>query len=253
MITYTDYKLHDELDASSLPPKLKEAIKSLPVASMLAEIGMEHELILGEVAELYDEVCKVLLGKVSAKELGPSLRLKISTERHPNLDKVIGDINAKIFLKVRSLMQEGGEKTGTSPTPTAPVPRPEAPRKQAYKEMGVYIPKKSVPPPTNLPGIDQQPPLPTRQTLLRQIENPSSEAHKADTIPNPVSTPPKESAVAVAAPIAPPAPAKIPLPPPPPKPLPTPPPPPRPTAVTAPAPTTAPQQYTTDPYREPLQ
>lgn len=202
MIIIFDDQLHAKLDTADLSESLKNAIRSINVAATVNTTCNKYDLLIDEMGSVYEEVCKVLLGQVSAKELAESIKLKIDYERHGIIPDLVKDLNDQIFLKVRESLIKIAPGT-EAPNLDVPAPAKAAPvigageeRKSAYGQMGSYVPRKGgpslvgdiqptatpqptqrpTPPPAprTAPSKPSAPQTPSRSEVLRDIENPTA-------------------------------------------------------------------------------
>ncbi|MDP3996571.1 MAG: hypothetical protein Q8P86_02665 [bacterium] len=110
MVTYDDIKLHIEIDESNMPQKVKEAIKAVPVAEPIVEIGSSRELTIHEIGEIYNATEELILGKMLAADFVENIRSRMETENKKKAPEIADAINKQVLLKIREAMRGNGQK-----------------------------------------------------------------------------------------------------------------------------------------------
>lgn len=116
---YTKEKVAEKYRA--LPQVLKSFVTSNSLDLALEKITNENSLSIEKAGILENEVTLVILGFEKAKDFPRSLQKKIGLEKK-ELNKLLKDVDEKIFVAIRSSLRGGGETSGTVEKP----PKPES-------------------------------------------------------------------------------------------------------------------------------
>lgn len=120
----------EQLDTKykTLPQDLKEAIDSVEIGNLIAEIGNNNGLLLDKTAELMDQTALVMLGIITSKEFEKNLVKKLQIDDRI-ATSIASEINDKVFGKIRSSLQkiqsETPEQTESEITPPPQNPQPQ--------------------------------------------------------------------------------------------------------------------------------
>jgi hypothetical protein len=127
---------------NKLPQALKDIFYSDDLTSPINTIGRKYNLHINQIGDLDSETGLVLLGLVHPTNFVTSLTKRLGVDRIV-ASQIASDINDQVFLRVRDLLKEVGLK----------------PKEDVEEEDG------------GTPKIEEHP---TRDALLRAIENPES-------------------------------------------------------------------------------
>ncbi len=193
-----------------LPESLKTALKSVDSAKKVVDVGRKHALHVDKIGELGAETGKIILGFTHPSQFLSRLsRLLDTSDEQTRL--IAQEINTEIFLKIREALKEiNGESVDITEhkiMPSVQQPEPQPPKisqiipKAPLSEILVKTPPQSssfgtIPPPPPPPyqnealikpmvetGQETKPEgslrqetdsgeTLTRETILRDIENP---------------------------------------------------------------------------------
>ncbi len=118
-----------EAKINSLPKELRDAISSVEIGQLVAQIGDEEGLMLDQSADLMDETGLVMLGITPSGNFASTLAKKLGI-KNDKAEVISRKINDKVFNKIRASLQQIQEKEAAQAPqtpPPAPAPRPVAP------------------------------------------------------------------------------------------------------------------------------
>lgn len=265
-MTYIDEGDKLEQVANKLPPQAVKALGSPDVVMIISGIGDKFDLLLDQQGALYELTRKVLTGEMRADALVPELKARAAKEEDwddlddKKIEEIVQILNARIFVPIREAMQKSSETGEETPMKEDVLKEIENPTPTEYRKSSTptptvtsQIPAQSqaqVPPttpaPTAAPVSTPPAPAPKAVEPVSKAPEPTTaveilpemdimEAKLAGAVKMPivnvqVKTPGTAGAPATKQEVAQPT-------------IKTPPP--------APKPISAPQKYSTDPYREP--
>ncbi|MEK7095576.1 MAG: hypothetical protein AAB917_02865, partial [Patescibacteria group bacterium] len=131
-----DQKILDQ-KYDSLPQDLKEAIASVEIGKLIADIGEEQGLMLDQSADLIEEAGLVMLGITPTQFFTKKIQKRLGIdEKKANL--ISTQINEKVFNKIRASLQKIQAQSYTDNTldesitslkqPEVPLPTPPPPQ-----------------------------------------------------------------------------------------------------------------------------
>lgn len=209
---YDQEKIEERYD--SLPEDLKAAISSVEIGQLVANIADKNGLMLDQAAELMNEVAMVMLGVTPSDSFTSTIAKKIGMENRV-ADTIAGEVNEKIFDKIRQSLQKiqkehieqeqaelnvnNGSTATTTPSTTS-INRVYPSREEILQ--GIEDPQKTSSAPVNilnikkeidiadhmLSGTVTQPPTPP-QTVQPQTVQPKP-VPKQESEPQPPRTDP---------------------------------------------------------------
>jgi hypothetical protein len=153
-----------DLKYDELPNDLKEAIESVEIGNLVAQIGEDNGLMLDQVAELMDQTTMIMLGVVKANDFVKNLSKSLEID-YKVAENISREINSKVFSKIRESIrkiQEGSEfdydNVEPQTTPNQPQTTPQQP---APVTPPTPITPTPAPVPTTPPSTPTPPPTPT--------------------------------------------------------------------------------------------
>lgn len=149
-----------DLKYDELPNDLKEAIESVEIGNLVAQIGEDNGLMLDQVAELMDQTTMIMLGVVKANDFVKNLSKSLEID-YKVAENISREINSKVFNKIRESIrkiQEGGEfdydnvEPQTTPNQPQSTPQPPTPSTPTTPITSTSAPAPTTPPSTPTPS-----------------------------------------------------------------------------------------------------
>jgi hypothetical protein len=88
-----------------LPEDLKDAIFSVDSAEIIQAISKKYNLAIDKTGELADETGLVMLGLSHPKDFISNLSRRLQADKE-TAEKIAGEINSQIFVKVRESLKK---------------------------------------------------------------------------------------------------------------------------------------------------
>ncbi|MBI2055433.1 MAG: hypothetical protein HYT42_00915 [Candidatus Sungbacteria bacterium] len=110
-----------ELFAKSLPPALKNAVESVPVAEIIFDIGRKNGLAIDKIGRLADEVIDFILGTSGPEDFVNRLPAALGIDRS-KAAAVAGEVNKRIFAAIRDNLKKATTRGEASPAAKKPEP-----------------------------------------------------------------------------------------------------------------------------------
>lgn len=186
-----------------LPKTVQEAIQSAGFDEKVREVAERHALHIDQTGVLGDETTMVMLGFTNPEDFADVLVEQLHLTKQQAED-IARDINASLFLPIRSLMKKPTAGVITNPpyTPPTPPAPPTAPAPAAPKPVPPPVPaptpvppafKPVVPAPTPVPPTTPKPALPVEmhEALSKPVVSTPPPAPKVEA---PKEEPPKPAA-----------------------------------------------------------
>ncbi len=169
---YSQEKIDQRLN--ELPSDLREAIESVEIGNLVAQIGESNGLMLDQVAELMDQTTMIMLGLVKSDDFTKNLSstLEIDYRTAENISK---EINSKIFNKIRASIQKIQGQNEIDYDNVQPQTPPIAQTPPPPVKIQTPSPTPPIP-----PSIPTTPPAPTEPPVF---------VAKTIAIPKPEPTP----------------------------------------------------------------